>query len=82
MIFQFTSYPSKISDVGRSNKNSDGKIVKNCLKHYGVRRRHQILILKKDLESQNHCAFAISSAEFGRPFYPQETKNKKIHGRK
>ena len=49
---------------------------------YGVRRRHQILILKKDLESQNHCAFAVSSAVFGRPFYPQETKNKKIHGRK
>ena len=43
---------------------------------YGVRRRHQILILKKDLESQNHCAFAFSLAVFGRPFYPQETKTK------
>ena len=48
-------------DVGRSNKNSDGKIAKNCLMVYGVRRRHQILIPKRDLEWQNHCAFAVRS---------------------
>ena len=55
-------------DVGRLNKNSDGKIAKNCLMLYSICQRHQILILKKDLESQNHCAFAFRSSLFVRPF--------------
>ena len=33
-------------------------------------------------EFGGYCAFAVSTSLFVRPFYPKETKNKKIHGRK